>query len=139
KPVVLGAFERLPNPFGFHITHSTRLTHHEEHSPAEPPPNRTVGKTPSYISPVAGERREGARVRNLRKPGKFSTIVARRSQRVRIFMLFKHRVLRVLRTTMFESFLHLRKSRGQSCEFLCACVTRGQQRRNNVSTFFSDE
>ena len=59
KPVVLGAFERLPNPFGFHITHSTRLTHHEEHSPAEPPPNRTVGKTPSYISPVAGERREG--------------------------------------------------------------------------------
>src|SRR5213594_1492354 len=42
-------------------------------------------------------------------------------------------------TTMFESFLHLRKSRGQSCEFLCACVTRGQQRRNNVSTFFSDD
>ena len=40
---------------------------------------------------------------------------------------------------MFESFLHLRKSRGQSCEFLCACVTRGQQRRNNVSTFFSDD
>src|SRR5439155_27023711 len=125
KPVVLGAFERLPNPFGFHITHSTRLTHHEEHSPAEPPPNRTVGKTPSYISPVAGERREGARVRNLRKPGKFSTIVARRSQRVRIFMLFKHRVLRI---TMLLNSLRSRKFLGrQSRKFLRTGLSRRQQ------------
>ena len=40
---------------------------------------------------------------------------------------------------MVESFLHLRKSRGQSCEFLGACVTRGQQRRDDVATFFSND
>ena len=41
-----------------------------------------------------------------------------------------------LRTTMLENFLHLRKSRGQSCEFLGACVTRGQQRRDDVADLF---
>src|SRR5215468_10168793 len=42
------------------------------------------------------------------------------------------------RTTMLENFLHLRKSRGQGCEFLGACATRGQQRRDDVPTFFSN-
>src|SRR5687767_3882871 len=40
---------------------------------------------------------------------------------------------------MLENSLHLRKSRGQSCEFLGACVTRGQQRRDDVATFFSND
>src|SRR5207237_10333617 len=54
--------------------------------------------------------------------------------------VLKYQKDRNLRTTMLESFLHLRKfSRGQSCEFLGACVTGGQQRRNDVSTFFSDD
>src|SRR5438094_1986317 len=68
-------------------------------------PIRSTMKTVTYVpgtfvTLVPGpyrERREGARVRNLRKPGKFSTIVARRSRRVRILFYFKHRVLRVLR------------------------------------------
>src|SRR5262245_18068305 len=40
---------------------------------------------------------------------------------------------------MLGYFLHLRKSRGQSCEFLGACVTRVQQRRDDVPTFFSNK
>src|SRR4029450_10723727 len=54
--------------------------------------------------------------------------------------LLKRGLIRsTLCTTMLENFLHLRKSRGRGCEFLGACVTRGQQRRDGVPTFFSND
>ena len=40
---------------------------------------------------------------------------------------------------MLENFLHLRKSRGQGCELFGACVARGQQSRDEVTTFFSND
>src|SRR5918996_4915341 len=52
---------------------------------------------------------------------------------------FLYFILSDLRTTMLESFLHLRKFSGsQSCELFRAGLARGQQRRDDVSSFFSD-
>src|SRR3990170_4504494 len=121
------------------------LTNRKELSAAKPQPKGRRDFTAETRSSQSSEsiltkklftlrppRLRGESSDNLRTPRKLSRIAMQSSQRN-----FFREPLCVLCTAIRKMFLRLRKFLSRHCrEFLCTCLTRGQQRGNDPSAFF---